>query len=283
MTGYGRGEKGNFVVEIRSYNHRFLDVSIRIPKSLSSLEQRVKKGIQGRFSRGRFEVSITRNGRQESRSLIIDKELANQYYKLLENMKKEYGLKGEIDLTLMASMKEFITLTEAEEDIEASWKDIEWALEESMKELLRMREVEGGYFREDLLKRIGMVERYLEIIENRCPHIVRNYRERLIENIKSVTQEIELDEKRIHLEVALFADRCDVAEELVRVKSHISQFRNMLDEEGAVGKKLDFLVQEIGREINTISSKAGDAEVSLKVVEIKAELERIREQIQNIE
>jgi uncharacterized protein (TIGR00255 family) len=283
MTGYGRGEKGNFVAEIRSFNHRFLDVSIRLPRSLSSLELRIKKRLQGKFSRGRLEVSITSNGRQEKRSLVIDKELANQYYNLLESLKKEYSLKGEVDLDLMASMKEFITLAEPEEDIEASWKDIEGALEDSMKELLRMRKEEGDYLREDILKRIGTSGQHIEMIEKRCPSIVRNYRNRLLENIKSVAHEIELDEKRIHFEVALFAERCDVTEELVRLRSHISQLRNMLNEGGAIGKKLDFLIQEIGREVNTISSKAGDADISLNVVEIKAELERIREQIQNIE
>lgn len=283
MTGYGRGAKGNFVAEIRSFNHRFLDVSIRLPRSLSLLEPRIKKEIQSRFSRGRLEVSITRDWREESKSLVMDRELAYQYYKILKVLKKEFNLKGDVDLALMASMKEFITLTEAEEDVELTWKDIEGALKDSMKGLLKMRMEEGEFLRADLLKRVGSVERHLGMIETRCPQIVQRYRERLLENIKSLTEGIEVDEKRVHFEVALFAERCDITEELVRVRSHISQCRNMLDDESPLGKKLDFLIQEISREINTVSSKAGDAEVSLNVVEVKAELERVREQVQNIE
>jgi uncharacterized protein (TIGR00255 family) len=284
MTGYGRGEEGSFVAEIRSFNHRYLDISIRLPKSLSILELRIKKVLQDKFSRGRLEVSITRNGKTEAKSLVLDRELVNQYYKLLESLKTDFNLKGEVDLTLMASMKEFISLKEVEEDIEEAWKDIEDALGDSIKELLIMRREEGEFLRGDLLGRIGTVEQHLEMIDKKCPQIVEGYRERLLGNVKYLLAEgVEIDERRIHFEVALFAERCDITEEIVRIRSHIGQLRKMLDEEGAIGKKLDFLIQEIGREINTVSSKAGDAEISLNVIEIKAELERIREQIQNIE
>lgn len=284
MTGYGRGEEGSFVAEIRGFNHRYLDISIRLPKSLSILELRIKKVLQDKFSRGRLEVSITRNGKTETRSLVVDRELFNQYYKLLEGLKTDFNLKGEVDLTLMASMKEFISFKESEEDIEAAWKDIEGALGDSIEGLLIMRKEEGGFLRGDLLGRIGTVEHCLEMIDKKCPQIVEDYRKRLLENVKYLLAEgVEIDERRIHFEVALFAERCDITEEIVRIRSHIGQLRKMLDEEGAIGKKLDFLIQEIGREINTVSSKAGDAEISLNVIEIKAELERIREQIQNIE
>lgn len=284
MTGYGRGEEGSFVAEIRGFNHRYLDISIRLPKSLSILELRIKKVLQDKFSRGRLEVSITRNGKTETRSLVVDRELFNQYYKLLEGLKTDFNLKGEVDLTLMASMKEFISFKESEEDIEAAWKDIEGALGDSIEGLLIMRKEEGGFLRGDLLGRIGTVEHRLEMIDKKCPQIVEDYRKRLLGNVKYLLAEgVEIDERRIHFEVALFAERCDITEEIVRIRSHIGQLRKMLDEEGAIGKKLDFLIQEIGREINTVSSKAGDAEISLNVIEIKAELERIREQIQNIE
>lgn len=284
MTGYGRGEEGSFVAEIRGFNHRYLDISIRLPKSLSILELRIKKVLQDKFSRGRLEVSITRNGKTETRSLVVDRELFNQYYKLLEGLKTDFNLKGEVDLTLMASMKEFISFKESEEDIEAAWKDIDGALGDSIEGLLIMRKEEGGFLRGDLLGRIGTVGHYLEMIDRKCPQIVEDYRKRLLENVKYLLAEgVEIDERRIHFEVALFAERCDITEEIVRIRSHIGQLRKMLDEEGAIGKKLDFLIQEIGREINTVSSKAGDAEISLNVIEIKAELERIREQIQNIE
>lgn len=283
MTGYGRGEKGGFIAEVRSLNHRFFDISVRLPKTLSPLETKIKKEFQSKFSRGKFEVSITRTGEMEARSLVIDSELAQQYYKLLEGLKRDLNLKGEVDLALMASMNQLITLTEKDEDIEIAWNDIEGALQNSIAELIRMRRDEGEFLRGDLLIRVDSVERHLNTIDARCPQVIQDHRERLSERVKSLFGEIEMDERRLHLEVVLFAERCDIAEELVRVRSHMRQFRNTIEAEGAVGKKLDFLLQEIGREVNTISSKASDAEISQEVVEIKGELERIREQVQNIE
>jgi len=283
MTGYGRGEKGSFVAEIRSFNHRFLDVSVNLPKSLYPLEIRVKKELQGVFSRGRFEVSVSRLGEEGARAFVIDRELAHQYYRLLEGLKRDFRLKGEIDLALMASMKDLIRLTEIDGDIELAWKDIEGALQGCIEDLIRMKRVEGEFLKGDLLRRIEAIEGYLNTIEARCPDVVKNHKERLRERIKTIGREIEVDEDRLYLEVALFAERCDVTEEIVRIRSHLSQFKNTLDRGGVIGKRLDFLIQEIGREVNTISSKAGDAEISQEVVEIKGELERMREQIQNIE
>lgn len=283
MTGYGRGEKGNFVAEVRSFNHRFLDISLKIPKTLSPLEVRIKKELQGRFSRGKFEVSIIRTGEEEARAFIIDRGLAHQYYKVLEGLKRDFKLKGEIDLALMASMSDLITIKEMEEDIELAWKDMEVALKGSIEDLIRMRSDEGEFLKGDLLRRVEAIERHLDKIEARCPQVVQNHREKLIERVKAIRGEIEIDESRLHFEVALFAERCDVTEEIVRVRSHLRQFRNTLEKGGAIGKRLDFLIQEIVREINTMSSKANDAEISQKAVDIKDELERIREQVQNIE
>lgn len=284
MTGYGRGEKEGVVIEARSFNHRFFDISIRIPRSLAALEARIKKEFQNNFSRGKFEVSITRPRETEARALVIDKELASQYYELLINLKKDFGLKGDIDLPLMASTsREFITLTEIEEDPKAVWKEIEVALRDSVAGLLRMRREEGDFLKQELLGRVEVIGKRLDSIDNRCPLVVQGHREKLSGRIKSLSGEVEMDERRLHLEVALFAERCDITEEIVRIRSHLNQFRNSLESVGALGKKLDFLLQEIGREVNTISSKANDAEISQEVVEIKGELERMREQVQNLE
>lgn len=284
MTGYGRGEKNGVVVEARSLNHRFFDISIRLPKSLATLEARIKKEFQNRVSRGKFEVTITMPRETAERVLVIDKELAAKYYDLLKTLKKEFNLKGEIDISLMASISsDFITLTEAEEDPETVWKEIEGALRDSIAGLIRMRRDEGEFLKQELLGRAEAIGNRLDSIEKRCPLIVQDHREKLSGRIKSLAGEFDMDERSLHLEVALFAERCDITEEIVRVRSHLNQFRNSLESEGAIGKKLDFLLQEVGREVNTISSKANDAEVSQEVVEIKGELERMREQVQNIE
>lgn len=281
MTGYGRMEKGGFIVEIRSFNHRFLDISIRLPKNLAPLEIEVKKGIQQRFSRGRFEVSITREGKEGKRFLTLERELAYQYYKLLNDLKKELDLKGEVSLPLIASMKDLVAVAEIEDDPDVAWRDIEGVLHGSAVEVLRMRSEEGEILARDIIGRVDEIERRLERIKDKCPQVVQNYREQLSKRVKGIMGE--MDERGLLFEVALFAERCDVTEEIVRAKSHISQIRKAIDAEEPVGKKIDFLLQEIVREVNTISSKANDAEISQEVVEIKGVLERVREQVQNIE
>ena len=289
MTGYGRAEtilKGKrTVAEIKSLNHRYLEVSLRLPPTFASLEMEIKKKIAKVFSRGKIEVSIRMdyNGSPDKiTGLDLNIPLIRSYYSLLCRIKQELNMKDEITLAMMAAFRDAFAAPE-EDDIAAAWQLLEVVLDEAVVALTVMREKEGDVLCRDLRDRVATVARLLDVVGNRGPQALAAYQNRLRERIKELAGDMEIDESRLMQEIAIMAEKSDIMEEIVRLRSHIDQFNDMLQSDQAVGRKADFLIQEMGREVNTIGSKSGDAEISRHVIEIKSELARIREQVQNIE
>ena len=289
MTGYGRSGSGEadaqFSVEVRSLNNRYLDVQVKTPRGLAFMEQRVKKKVQERFSRGRFDVFINRNGSLErSGTLVVDESLAEQYIAILRGLKGRFGLTGDVDIAVVAALPELITATEAKEDPEAQWQALSKDLDHALEGLDRMRTEEGRALVQDIRERLETIERLIRKIRGNSTSTVENARKRMNETLSRLLNE-QPDPVRLAQEIAILAERTDITEELTRLNSHMAQYRILLGDPGneAVGRKLDFMIQEMGREVNTIASKAMDAQISMDVVHIKAELEKIREQVQNIE
>jgi uncharacterized protein (TIGR00255 family) len=289
MTGYGRngggGEGDRFSIEVRSLNNRYLDVQVKMPRGLAMLEPRVKKSVQERFSRGRFDVFIARdNGQERNVKPVLDEALAGQYIGLLRELKERFGLSGDVDLALVAGLQDLITVSEAKDDPEALWSVLTKGLSQALDELDRMRAEEGDALVRDITGRLGTMDTLIQAIHSQAPATVETARKRMEETLARLLHE-QPDPVRLAQEIAILAERTDVTEELTRLGSHMTQFRSLLADPGreAVGRKLDFLIQEIGREVNTIASKAMDARISQDAVSLKAELEKIREQVQNIE
>ena len=290
MTGFGRSESvlddKKLAIEIKSLNHRFLETFVRLPGVFSALEADIKKKIGERFSRGRIEVTIRRDSEQSTSSesrLELNMPLIRNYHKLLTSLKDELGLNDEITLGTILSMRDAITVAENEVDLEKVWKSLSAALEKAMDSLEEMRSREGLLIYGDLQSRLGVIASCLEGIRARAPLVVEEYRRRLTERIKDLAGGVCPDDQRVAMEVAIMADRSDITEEIVRFQSHLSQMETIMKSNEPVGRKIDFLLQEMNREANTIGSKSPDAEISQSVVEIKTELSRLREQVQNIE
>ena len=289
MTGYGRAEtilKGKkAVAEIKSLNHRYLEVSLRLPPTIASLEMEIKKKIANVFSRGKIEVNIRMdyNGSPDKvTGFDLNIPLLRSYYSLLCRIKQELNMKDEITLAMMAAFRDAFAAPE-EDDIAAVWQLLEVMLDEAVVALTVMREKEGDVLCRDLRDRVATIARLLDVVGDRGPQALTAYQNRLRERIKELAGDRELDESRLMQEIAIMAEKSDIMEEIVRLRSHIDQFNDMLQSDQAVGRKVDFLVQETGREVNTIGSKSGDVEISRHIIEIKSELARIREQVQNIE
>lgn len=289
MTGYGKAEAmidgRKYAVEIRSLNHRYLEISLRLPGSLSALETEIKRRIGERFSRGRIEVSIRvdTNGNMEEGRLELNLPLLRNYFNLLQRLKDEFQLQGEVALENLVGFKDVFVPMEVETDMELIAQHIGTVLEEAVRLLTEMREKEGALLLVDLEERIRLVEVCLSSIADRAPRCVQEYQKRLSERVRELTGGVDIDAARLSQEVAIMADKSDITEEIVRLSSHFSQFHEMLRSGEAVGRKIDFLIQEMNREINTIGSKTGDLEISRNVIEIKSELGKLREQVQNIE
>jgi uncharacterized protein (TIGR00255 family) len=288
MTGYGIGQKvislGRVTAEARSNNHRYLDISLKLPKKLSPFEARIREMVKAHFSRGRFDISVEiDSGERGQYKLEPNIEAAQMYVHALETLKSKLDLAGEVTLDLVSRAKDVITAKEPEEDIDPIWEEVSGVLLSCLEALEAMREGEGRNLTLDLEGRLKRIARHMEEVRNRSPSIVEGYRKRLSERLSEMTEGMEIDRWRLHQEVAYLAERSDITEEVVRIESHLRQFGQMVEVDEPLGRKMDFLVQEIHREVNTISAKANDVVVSQKVVEIKAELERMREQIQNIE
>ncbi len=288
MTGYGRAETADaerkVVVEVRSVNHRFSEVVIRMPKELSPLEERIRGLVQARVSRGRVDVAVTREafgGRR--RRVEVDRELAVSYFSRLKELGETLGLRAQAKLDLIARLPDVFTIAEVPEDLERLWETLSPVVDQAIEAMLAMREREGARLRTDLLDRLQLIEDHTAAIEERAPQTVEEYRRRLADRVREILPGVEIDEGRLATEVVLFAERSNVTEEIVRLKSHLAQMRQSLDQSDAVGRRLDFLLQEMNREINTIGSKASDGQVAKVVIEVKSELEKIREQVQNIE
>lgn len=289
MTGYGKAEAlidgRKYAVEIRSLNHRYLEISLRLPGSLSVLETEIKRRIGERFSRGRIEVAIRvdTNGNMEEGKLELNLPLIRNYYTLMQRLRDEFQLQGEVSLEHLTGFKDVFTPAEVEVDMTLISEHIEIVLDQAVDLLMDMRKKEGGLLMTDLEERIRLIEGYLSVISERAPRCVQEYQRRLSERVRELAGGVDIDAARLAQEVAIMADKSDVTEEIVRLNSHISQFHEMLNSENAIGRKIDFLIQEMNREINTIGSKTGDLEISRNVIEIKSELAKLREQVQNIE
>lgn len=288
MTGYGRAEATgqgiSIVVEVKSVNHRFLEISLRMPSVLIPLELEFKKKIGEKVKRGRVEVFI----RLESESVatseaILNLEVARNYFSALQRLKDELGLKDEIELKTMIGFRDIFSKPAETEMNEEALKKIAAALEEALSMLIKMRQEEGIAIYRDMEQRLDSIKMILGIINTRAPQVVMEYQKRLADRIKELTAGHALDESRLAQEVALLAEKSDITEEIVRLHSHISQFVALLQSAEAEGKKIDFLLQEMNREINTIGSKSNDAEIARQVIEAKSELSKLREQAQNIE
>lgn len=288
MTGYGRGEirdeKKSCTVEVRSVNHRYLDVSIRLPKRLGGAEGWVRKQIQERFARGRFEVILNLElTDQPSRTFSADLVIAQQYLTALKSLQEKFQLPGRIEIGALALNRELFKIEETEQQIQHFQEMLEVPVDLALNALRRMREQEGKALYDQIADRLSSIEKTLEGLQERLPEVLTEYQDRLRERIKELLATETLDEQRLYQEVAYLAERSDVAEEMTRLHSHLRQFRELTASDQPVGRTLEFLVQEMGREVNTISSKSNDLQISHQVVAMKSDLEKIREQIQNVE
>ncbi|MBW2039202.1 MAG: YicC family protein [Deltaproteobacteria bacterium] len=290
MTGYGLAEGdlplGKVAVEIRSLNHKYLEISFRLPRGLFSLEPRIRDLLKTWVSRGRVDLSmrIDRSSSLVPRyRLEADVNLAEEYIHLLHKLKERFGLKGEVTLDHIAGVKEILPFLEVEENAELYWEEIASVMDRSLRALDESRQREGEILCGDLMGRLEEIRKLMEEIKSRAPFVVDAYRERLRDRLRVLLEGSDFDELRFYQEVAYFADRSDISEEVIRMESHLRQFETKLREEGPVGRGLDFILQEMNREINTIGAKANDALIAHKVIEVKGELERMREQVQNIE
>ena len=288
MTGYGRAESAvgeeKIVVEVKSSNHRYRDISLRIPQKFFVLESEIKRFVLARLTRGRIELSIQfESEEQEEQNLECNIPLARRYCLLLKQLKENLQLPEEITLDQVLTQKDVIVSQATTQNRVCEWEVMKDPISSAIDELVRMRGVEGLQLKEDFLSRLNKIELLLDQIKHISDSAFEDHQKSLSEKIQALCKNIEIDESRLAQEVAYLVEKGDISEELVRVKSHLIQFKEWLDSEDAVGRRLDFLIQEIHREVNTIGSKSYRAEVSLKVVEIKNELERIREQVQNIE
>lgn len=288
MTGFGRSEKvlngRDITVEIRSLNHRYYEFSARLPRNMGYLEEKLKSALGGRIFRGKTEVSVTVVNIEESDSVIeVNLKTAEGYLSALRKANEELGLTDDITLSRLSKFPDIFTVYKASADEDEIWNDVRLTAEEALDSFISMRETEGSRIKDDFKGRINYIEELVEIIEERSPQVNENYRERLYAKLKEILDDKNIDESRILTETALFADKTAVDEETVRLRSHIDQFRSLLELDEPVGRKLDFLIQEFNREVNTIGSKAQDAEITKIVVELKSEIEKVREQVQNVE
>ena len=289
MTGYGRTDAGDvdsrFTIEVRSLNNRYLDVQIKAPRDLAVLEPRMKKAVQDSCFRGRFEIYISRNNNYDKvGKLTADEKLVEQYINILRGLKTNFDLKGDVDLSMVAGFHGVVALTEERGNADALWQVLSSGLSQVLDELNHMRAAEGAVLGQDIRERLDAVERISAAVRSQAPVTVENARKRMSDTLNRILNE-QPDPPRLAQEIAILAERTDVTEELTRLNSHVRQFRILMEDQAseAVGRKLDFLLQEMGREVNTIASKAMDAQISLDIVNMKAELEKIREQVQNIE
>jgi uncharacterized protein (TIGR00255 family) len=288
MTGFGRRQgpwaDGTVSVEVRSVNHRFLETSIRLPKSMSGLEESFKKTIQQHCVRGRVDLVVLLQGsRGNTRAVQLDVGLAKQYHQALRTLQRTLKLKGSIDIGLIAGFRDIVALSEQAADDPKLTKMVEKLGLLAMSDMVKMREKEGVFLAQDILARLDLVRQCRSAVSSRAPFIAQETFDRMKQRVEKLLAEAIPDLPRLNQELALYADRCDITEELVRLDTHMIQFERALQGTESVGKTLDFLLQELGREVNTIGSKANDAAIRADVIRMKAELERIREQIQNVE
>ena len=287
MTGFGKYsasfENREYQIEIKSVNHRYLDISIKLPRQLSYLEEIIKKVVNSKLKRGKIDIVFTfENFSEEGRNVRINKDLAKLYIKELRELANEEGISSNIEVTDIAKFPDILNI-KTDQDDDTIKKEAIDVLEKALDQLIEMRSIEGSKIAEDLLKRIEVIEDKVIKISEKSTGLIQEYVVKLEGRIKEILQTDEIDKSRIAQEVVIYADKCSIEEEVTRLKSHVLQFKNLLQVDDAVGKKLDFLVQEMNRETNTIGSKSSCLEITNSIIDIKTELENIREQIQNIE
>ena len=288
MTGFGRCEVAEnnrkFTVEIKSVNHRYLDVNIKMPKKLNFFESAIRAELKNYISRGKVDVFISYEDYTENHANIrYNRELAAEYRKYLRQMQEEFGLEDDIRVSTLSRYPEVFTMEEQNVDEGELWKELRKAIQGAAESFVQTRVAEGERLREDLLQKLDGMLGLVDFIAERSPRIVQEYRQKLEERVKDLLGDAQVDENRLLTEVTIFADKVCVDEELVRLRSHIETTKATLQEGGSMGRKLDFIAQEMNREANTTLSKSNDLEVSNCAIELKTEIEKVREQIQNIE
>ena len=288
MTGYGRAEDTlngcTITVELRSVNNRYLDCNVRMPRLYLFAEETIKSRVQNTISRGKVDVFVTLDSTGgEQVQVSVNQPLADGYYAALTQLAERYGLSKDISVSLLSRFPDVLLAEKAEEDVEQRAQDICSVLDRALADFDQMRTREGARLEADVLSRAARIEELVGKVEERAPQTVAEYRAKLEARMNEVLSNTQLDPARILTEAAIFADKVAVDEETVRLRSHIGQLRHMLEQGGATGRKLDFLIQEFNREANTIGSKCSDIDIARHVVDIKAEIEKIREQVQNIE
>ena len=290
MTGFGKGEStgkfGRFIVEVRTVNHRYFDLTVRLPHNLNQLEEKIKNYTHKYIKRGKVNFSLLhRKGEKALDPITIDYEAAEKYCKLLNKLKAKFKLKDDIKLSHMLSFPDVIVQEHPEHKFASMWPFIEKAVKKAVSDCDKMKKKEGNAIYRDLSKRITKVSKSVDKIATLVPEIVVSYQARLDSSVKNIlkSRNYEIDRKRLETEVAMFARQCDVSEEITRSKSHLSALKNALLSNGESGRRLDFILQELQREINTLGAKAGSTTISRLVVDIKSEIEKMREQAQNVE
>ncbi|MGN1120291.1 MAG: YicC/YloC family endoribonuclease [Oscillospiraceae bacterium] len=288
MTGFGRGHEvlngRDITVEIRAVNHRYYEFSCRIPRSMGFAEEKLKSLLAGKINRGKVEVSVlVYNTGANDEKITVNKEVIREYIEALRSVKDEFSLTDDLSLSNVLRIPDAFTVIKEDVDEEQLWADVKQVAEQALERFVAMREAEGERMKADFLARLDTIEGWVGFVEQRSPVIVEEYRKRLFDKMTEVLEGKQVEESRILLEAGIFSEKTAVDEETVRLRSHIAQFRTMLESSEPVGRKLDFLVQEMNRETNTIGSKVQDVEVTKVVVDQKSEIEKIREQVQNIE
>ena len=288
MTGYGRAEEMingmNISVEFKSVNHRYFDFSARVPRIYGFLEEKIKAYTNTLVSRGKIDCYIgIENLEETDTEIIVNHSLAEGYINALNELSEKFGLKNDVTAYTLSRFPDVLTLHKAADDEEKIWQSVQTVAQKALEQFVLMREKEGEKLKNDVLSRADFIIENVSFIEQRSPKTVKEYNEKLKLRMQEILADTLVDEQRLLNEAAIYADKIAVAEETVRLRSHISQLREMVNSSEAIGRKLDFLVQEINREANTIGSKAQDVDIAKCVIAIKSEVEKIREQIQNIE
>lgn len=288
MTGFGRCEVAEgsrkFTVEMKSVNHRYLDVNMKMPKKLNFFESAIRSELKNYISRGKVDLFITYEDFSENNSIVrYNKELAEEYLTYLRQMAEDFGLDDDIRVSTLSKYPEVFTMEEQNVDEEELWKELQKAIRGAAEMFVQTRIVEGEHLRDDLIEKLDGMLTLVDFISERSPQIITEYKNKLEEKVRELLADTAVDEGRLLTEVTIFADKVCVDEEIVRLRSHIETTRKTLLEGGSIGRKLDFIAQEMNREANTILSKANDLEISNCAIELKTEIEKVREQIQNIE
>lgn len=287
MTGFGRGkyenEGRNYTVDIKSVNHKYTDISVRLPRFLNSEEDKIRKRISSAISRGKVDVLVTfENYSSKGTNIRINKDLAKDYIRELKSLAEETDLKFDVDVIDISKFPEILKI-EDEQDEELIGKELMIAVDDALDKFISMREIEGARLIEDIEKRIYLIQNKVNEITEYSSTLVKEYMEKLKQRVSELLEPGTVDENRLMQEIVIFSDKSSIEEELTRLKSHIAQFLELIKQSSPIGKKIDFLIQEINREVNTIGSKANCLDITNRVIEIKTEVENIREQIQNIE